>query len=126
MRLRTLDGRWIWFKNSFCHSGTRWHAMLRDLSEAKRVEARAALSVGHICGRCRLTDLSCVQTSLRDFLATTSHDARTPLSSIQVCARLCVLRALGMLLTVDHAAASHRLLRSCWRSGTCRRRRATC
>jgi hypothetical protein len=42
MRLRTLDGRWIWFKNSFCHSGTRWHAMLRDLSEAKRVEVRAA------------------------------------------------------------------------------------
>ena len=29
------------FRNSFCHFGTRWHAVLRDLSEAKRVEARA-------------------------------------------------------------------------------------
>ena len=72
MRLRTRDGRWIWFSNHFCHSGTRWLACLLDLSEAKRIE-----------------------TSLRDFLATTSHDARTPLSSIQVAAQLLRERLLN-------------------------------
>jgi signal transduction histidine kinase len=87
MRLRTRSGEWIWFRNSFTHCGLRWHAMLRNLSEAKRVEVRAAaLTVvrsmlpAHACVR------SCccaAQASLRDFLATTSHDARTPLSSIQ-------------------------------------------
>ena len=65
MRLRTRDGRWIWFQNRFCHSGARWLAVLRDLSEHKRIE-----------------------TSLRDFLTTTSHDARTPLSSIHAAAQL--------------------------------------
>jgi signal transduction histidine kinase len=70
MRLRTRDGRWIWFKNSFTHCGSRWHAVLRDLSEPKNVEA-----------------------SLRNFLATTSHDARTPLSSIEVATTLLQERA---------------------------------
>jgi hypothetical protein len=41
MRLRTRSGEWIWFRNSFTHCGLRWHAMLRNLSEAKRVEVRA-------------------------------------------------------------------------------------
>ena len=72
MRLRTRDGRWIWFQNRFCHSGARWLAVLRDLSEHKRIE-----------------------TSLRDFLTTTSHDARTPLSSIHAAAQLLRERLLN-------------------------------
>ena len=47
MQLRTRAGKWLWFRNSFCHAGTRWHAVLRDLSEAKRVEARR----GGACAR---------------------------------------------------------------------------
>lgn len=72
MRLRTRDGNWVWLTNHFCHQGSRWCAMLRDLSEGKRIEK-----------------------SLRDFLATTSHDARTPLSSIQVAAQLLRERLLN-------------------------------
>ena len=72
MRLRTRDGGWIWFTNHFCHQGSRWCAMLRDLSQAKRIEI-----------------------SLRDYLATTSHDSRTPLSSIQVAAQLLRERLLN-------------------------------
>jgi signal transduction histidine kinase len=73
-------------RSTICYSGARWHCVLRDISEAKRVES-----------------------SLRDFLATTSHDARTPLNSIQVAAQLLRERALtseaAELLTAISASA---------------------
>ena len=59
------------FRVVVCYSGTRFHCVMRDLSDAKRVE-----------------------TSLQDFLATTSHDARTPLNSIQAAAALLRERTL--------------------------------
>ena len=92
--------RFYRFRNSFCHFGTRWHAVLRDLSEAKRVEARAyehpqlPFSTRRILPCWPDTRSPPRQTSLRDFLATTSHDARTPLNSIQVAAALLRERSL--------------------------------
>jgi K+-sensing histidine kinase KdpD len=78
--------RHVRIRDTFCYSGARWYCVLRDISEAKRVER-----------------------VLRDFLATTSHDARTPLNSIQVAAQLLRERTLtseaAELLTAITASA---------------------
>ena len=60
MRVRTTAGVFIWIESCFCFSGTRFYAVWRDISSAKKAQ------------RC-----------MHDFLNTTSHDARTPLSSIK-------------------------------------------
>jgi len=64
----------LWVEIKSTHLGLRWYCCLTDVSAAKRSE------------RC-----------LHDWLATTSHDARTPLSSIQVSCVL--LRERGLLAT---------------------------
>lgn len=42
MRLMRADGGHVWLFNRFTHHGTRWHAVLRDISEHKRMQARCA------------------------------------------------------------------------------------
>ena len=73
MRVRTSAGSFLWVESCFCFSGTRFYAVWRDISSAKKAQ------------RC-----------MHEFLNTTSHDARTPLSSIKVrgfaCAPSCSLR----------------------------------
>ncbi len=56
---------YFWVECNFCFSGTRWYSTWRDISATKKAE------------RC-----------LHDFLNTTSHDARTPLTSVQVASQL--------------------------------------
>ena len=67
-------------------NGCRWYGVFRDVSKSKQTE---------IC--------------LHDFLSTTSHDARTPLSSVLVAAQLLRERCLGdearELLTAISASA---------------------
>lgn len=56
----------VWLASRFMFDGPHWYAVWRDVSEAKKAER-----------------------SMHDWLATTSHDARTPLSSIKAsCALL--------------------------------------
>ena len=85
MRFLPRDSRPVlWVENKVTFSGLRWYCCLLDVSAAKRSE------------RC-----------LHDWLATTSHDARTPLSSIQVSCVL--LRERGLLNHAcdDCGAAGH-------------------
>ena len=70
----------LWVDNKFTILGVRWYCCLVDVSAAKLTER-----------------------SLHDWLATTSHDARTPLSSIQVS---CVLLRERGLLTHDACGAN--------------------
>ena len=85
VQMRTPTG-WCWFRNDFCVNGCRWFGVLRDVSKSKQTE---------IC--------------LHDFLSTTSHDARTPLSSVLVAAQLlrerCVSDEARELLTAISASA---------------------
>jgi hypothetical protein len=85
VRVRTRDG-WLWTENRFCFNGMRWYGVFRDLSKAKKTEARVLprAQTALRCDALANAPLLRAQTMLRDFLTTTSHDARTPLSSIQV------------------------------------------
>ena len=59
-------GPLVWLSSKFTFDGPHWYAVWRDVSDAKKAER-----------------------SMHDWLATTSHDARTPISSIKVsCALL--------------------------------------
>ena len=81
MRFMPRDSRPpLWVDNKVTFSGVRWYCCLLDVSAAKLAER-----------------------SLHDWLATTSHDARTPLSSIQVS---CVLLRERGLLAHDGCSAS--------------------
>ena len=83
MRFMPRDARpALWVENKFTVSGVRWYCCLLDVSAAKRCER-----------------------SMHDWLATTSHDARTPLSSIQVSCVL--LREHGLLSHDDCGANCH-------------------
>jgi K+-sensing histidine kinase KdpD len=83
MRFMPRDSRpLLWVDNKVTFSGVRWYCCLLDVSAAKRAE------------RC-----------LHDWLATTSHDARTPLSSIQVSCVL--LRERGLLSHESCGANCH-------------------
>ena len=87
MRFLAKDGTSpLWVENKVTFVGLRWYCCWRDVSTAKKAER-----------------------SLHDWLATTSHDARTPLSSIQVSCQLLRERALSAeaaeLLTAIGASA---------------------
>ena len=55
----------LWLSSRFMFDGPHWYAVWRDVSDAKKAER-----------------------SMHDWLATTSHDARTPISSIKVSCTL--------------------------------------
>ncbi len=126
MRLLTASGSFLWCDTKFCFCGSRFYAVFRDISAAKKAEVRGA-SDTHTQARGALlrTDAACMsnatqpstsrwadvrawlclslrQRCLHDFLATTSHDARTPLSSIAVASQL--LRDGGSVRLSDDAS----------------------
>ncbi len=94
MRGRTVHGgvvSYFWVEVNFCFSGTRFYSTWRDISATKKAEVREMLFAPAPCfslltrARCRCHP---PQRCLHDFLNTTSHDARTPLTSIQVASQL--------------------------------------
>jgi signal transduction histidine kinase len=110
MRGRTCFGGvvgFFWVDVHFCFSGTRFYSTWRDISATKKAQARARARVrAHAClhlqhqsplvryhflshtRTCAAAAAACLQRCLHDFLNTTSHDARTPLTSIQVASQL--------------------------------------
>lgn len=93
------DGPPLWVEARFTFVGHRWYAVMRDISDSKKAER-----------------------SLHDWLATTSHDARTPLSSIKVSCALLAEHKLcpeaRELLATAHCSA--RVLLMIVQHGACR------
>ncbi len=64
MRVRTSAGGYVWVDSRFCFDGTRFYAVWRDISGAKKAEVRAAAMHALDRGKCNLRHRR-VHTTLR-------------------------------------------------------------